>query len=87
MNTAAATGLLHLIAAEPTLLPAAPQDAQGDTLLRRVHDEHHPCLGCGHTASCAVIVHSPAGDRWLDLCSSCWPTIRRANDVPDEANP
>ncbi|MGW5738491.1 MULTISPECIES: hypothetical protein [Streptomyces] len=81
MDTEAATGLLHLIAAEPTLLAPAERDAQGDTLLHRDRGERHLCLGCGHPASCAVIVHSPAGDRWLDLCATCWPTIRRANDV------
>lgn len=81
MNTAAATGLLHLIAAEPTLLAAAPPGTQEDALLHRARDEDHPCLGCGRLASCVVIVHSPAGDRWLDLCSRCWPTVREANDV------
>lgn len=85
MNTAAATGLLHLIAAEPTLLAAAPPGIPGETLLQRARDEHHSCLGCGHPASCAVIVHSPAGDRVLDLCSACWDTVRQANEAGSQA--
>lgn len=85
MNPEAATALLHLIAAEPTLLAAAPPGAQRDTLLHRVREEHHPCLGCGRTAHCAVIVHSPAGERWLDLCSPCWDTVQQANERSSQA--
>ncbi|MFJ9417254.1 hypothetical protein ACIRPT_24125 [Streptomyces sp. NPDC101227] len=82
MNAAAAAGLLHLIAAEPTLLPSAPEDAAGPDLTRRVRDGGHLCLGCGHPATATVIVNSPtAGPRWLDLCSDCWYTIRLANDT------
>ncbi|MGX1885454.1 hypothetical protein [Streptomyces sp. NPDC055287] len=83
MNTAAATGLLLLIAAEPELLAAAPAGADRDELTHRARDEDHLCLGCGAPALCAVIVNSPtAGPRWLDLCSDCWFTVRLANDSP-----
>ncbi|GAA0491047.1 hypothetical protein ACFQ2B_32975 [Streptomyces stramineus] len=87
MNTAAATGLLHLIAAEPGLLAAAPEGATGDDLHRRAGDEDHPCLGCGAPATCAVVVETgPSGPRWLDLCSPCWHTVRQANEgTPDSA--
>ncbi|GGX51704.1 hypothetical protein GCM10010341_86440 [Streptomyces noursei] len=82
MNIAAAANLLHLIAAEPTLLPAAPHGAAGPDLTRRARDEGHPCLGCGSSATAAIIVNSPAaGPRWLDLCSDCWCTVRLANDT------
>ncbi|PNE43530.1 hypothetical protein [Streptomyces noursei] len=84
MNTPSAVGLLHLIAAEPTLLPAAPHGAAGPDLTQRVGDGHL-CLGCGKPAEAAVIVNSPiAGPRWLDLCSKCWFSVRRANDTPEQ---
>ncbi|GGR09262.1 hypothetical protein [Streptomyces netropsis] len=80
MNAATAAGLLHLIAAEPTLLAAASADTSESDLDHRARNEDHPCLGCGSPARCAVIVNSTtAGPRWLDLCSACWHTVRRAN--------
>ncbi|MGW7196693.1 hypothetical protein [Streptomyces chryseus] len=83
MNTAAATGLLLLIAAEPELLAAAPEGADRDQLARRVREEDHLCLGCGAQAVCAAVVNSrTAGPRWLDLCSECWVTVRLANESP-----
>ncbi|MGW0904300.1 hypothetical protein [Streptomyces sp. NPDC002853] len=85
MNTDAATGLLHLIAAEPTLLAVAPPGTPDEILLHRARDEHHPCLACGRPANCAVIVHSPAGDRVLDVCSPCWDTVRQANEASGQA--
>ncbi|MEU4213689.1 hypothetical protein AB0F13_27555 [Streptomyces sp. NPDC026206] len=82
MNATAATGLLHLISAEPTLLAAAPAGASGADLHRRARDEGHLCLGCGALATCVVIVNSEkVGPRWLDLCSGCWYTVRQANDT------
>ncbi|MFD5098785.1 hypothetical protein [Streptomyces albidochromogenes] len=83
MNTAAATGLLLLIAAEPELLAAAPEGADRGELTHRVREEDHLCLGCGTQAVCAVVVNSrTAGPRWLDLCSECWFTVRLANESP-----
>ncbi|MGI5526521.1 hypothetical protein ACQEVX_03565 [Streptomyces syringium] len=85
MNATAAVGLLHLIAAEPTLLAAAPADVGEADLDHRARDEDHPCLGCGSAARCAIIVDSAtAGPRWLDLCSACWHVVRRANDLPGD---
>ncbi|MFB6881216.1 hypothetical protein ACFCY8_10320 [Streptomyces noursei] len=81
MNVAAAANLLHLIAAEPTLLLAAPHGTAGPDLTRRARDESHICLGCGNPATAAIIVNAPAaGPRWLDLCSDCWYTVRLVND-------
>ncbi|WP_370417914.1 hypothetical protein AB8O64_04185 [Streptomyces sp. QH1-20] len=86
MNATAAAGLLHLIAAEPTLLAAARADASEADLDHRARNENHPCLGCGSPARCAVIVNSTtAGARWLDLCSACWHVVRRANDLAGDA--
>ncbi|WP_030683025.1 hypothetical protein [Streptomyces sp. NRRL B-1347] len=82
MNPAAATALLHLIAAEPTLLAEAPDDVSRPALTRRARDEDHPCLGCGHPATAAIIINSPtAGPRWLDLCSDCWYIVQQANET------
>ncbi|MEU1819753.1 hypothetical protein ABZ543_31935 [Streptomyces roseifaciens] len=85
MNAATATGLLHLIAAEPTLLASAPADADESDLHLRAREGQHLCLGCGQPARCAVVVNSDAhGPRWLDLCSPCWQTVRTANVVCGE---
>ncbi|MFI8930738.1 hypothetical protein ACIG3E_24090 [Streptomyces sp. NPDC053474] len=82
MNAAAATAMLHLIAAEPTLLAAAPGDVSRSALARRARDGGHPCLGCGRPATAAIIVNSStAGPRWLDLCSDCWHVVREANET------
>ncbi|MEW2526447.1 hypothetical protein [Streptomyces sp. NPDC047071] len=82
MNTAAATAMLHLIAAEPTLLAAAPDDVSRPALARRARDGGHPCLGCGRPATAAIIVNSSAaGPRWLDLCSACWHVVQQANET------
>ncbi|MFJ8676744.1 hypothetical protein [Streptomyces sp. NPDC093589] len=82
MNAQAAAGLLDLIIAEPTLLPAAPHGLAGPDLTRRAQDGDHPCLGCGGTATTAIIVNTAAeGPRWLDLCSDCWYTIRLGDDT------
>ncbi|MFE5872379.1 hypothetical protein ACFQ6V_27520 [Streptomyces roseifaciens] len=86
MNAATATGLLHLIAAEPTLLASAPADADESDLHLRAREGRHLCLGCGQPARCAVVVDSDThGPRWLDLCSPCWQTVRTANVVFGEA--
>ncbi|MGK5730253.1 hypothetical protein [Streptomyces sp. URMC 124] len=84
MNTEAAVGLLHLIAAEPTLLPGAPTEADESDLRLRVREGRHLCLGCGQPSRCTVVVNSEAhGPRWLDLCSPCWKTVQLANVVGD----
>ncbi|WP_172381807.1 hypothetical protein [Streptomyces sp. MNP-20] len=82
VNTAAATAMLYLIAAEPTLLAAAPEDVSRPALAHRARDGGHPCLGCGRPATAAIIVNSSAaGPRWLDLCSDCWHVVQQANET------
>lgn len=77
-----ATGLLHLLAAEPGLLPAAPVNATGTDIDRRCKDEVHTCLRCGHRAQAALIATTPrAGKRWLDLCMPCLIAVRQAAET------
>lgn len=85
------TRLLAGIRAEPSTLPAAPPDADGEDITLRVeYEDHHFCRGCGRTgAPCPVILRFPeAGNRWLDLCDACRPLIQQALDAaatsPDE---
>jgi hypothetical protein len=69
-------GMLHLFAAEPSLLPLAPKEASGDDIERRRTTEVHACAYCGDLAETAVIVLVPGEEaaegtpvqRWLDLC-------------------
>jgi len=71
-----ADGMLHLLAAEPTLLPLAPADA-AEHIERRCQDEVHSCLRCGEWARVAYIAHpKDAGNRWLDLCYACASWLR-----------
>jgi hypothetical protein len=70
-----AWGLIRLILAEPTLLPAAPPDAGWAEVERRC-GESHPCLHCGRPAGLALIVTTRAGMRWLDLCPPCGEWLR-----------
>lgn len=59
--------MLHLLAAEPTLLPPAPADAGGEAIEAR-RREDHACLRCGAPATTALIAIVPEhGKRWLDL--------------------
>jgi len=67
----AADGLLHLLKAEPTLLPEAPADHLGAAITHRTQDEIHHCLRCGQDAGIAYIAHTDAGNRWIDLCPQC----------------
>jgi hypothetical protein len=62
---------LHLIRAEPTLLPSAPPVEAWRHINHRTHDEVHPCLRCGERAGCAFVADTSAGPRWLDLCPHC----------------
>jgi hypothetical protein len=80
MNT---DGLLHLFAAEPTLLPQAPDDASGPDVERRRHDAAHSCAYCGGLAQTALIVQVPGEEcegrpvrRWLDLCMPHFTKVR-----------
>lgn len=41
----------------------------------------HPCLRCGQGAKAALIAHTAAGDRWLDVCWNCYGAIKTANEV------
>jgi hypothetical protein len=72
MNDESIGGMLHLLKAEPSLMPAAPDDATGEDIERRCHSEVHACLACGERATTALLVQDPhgvwEGKRWLDLC-------------------
>ena len=74
-----ALGLLYLLKAEPTLLPAAPDSASGEDIERR-RREAHSCLSCAQPATTALIVSDPhgtwQGKRWLDLCYDCFGQVR-----------
>jgi len=63
--------LLHLIKAEPSLLPAAPDPCSAKQMDHRRIDEVHVCLGCGERAQCVYVASTDAGPRWLDLCRKC----------------
>jgi hypothetical protein len=65
-----ADGLLHLLKAEPTLMPPVPTPS-GAAIEHRRLDEVHPCLRCGERAACAYIAETELGHRWLDLCWPC----------------
>lgn len=71
--------MLHLLQAEPSLLPVAPNDSSGADIERRRH-EVHPCLSCGELATTALIVADPHGEwqgkRWLDLCYTHFNQVR-----------
>jgi hypothetical protein len=73
----AAEGMLTLLAVNPTLLPPAPEHADGEHIEHRRRDEIHTCLRCGQRAACAYIarskskIHPDVGPRWLDLCAVC----------------
>ncbi|MBA2951978.1 hypothetical protein [Streptomyces himalayensis] len=73
-------GMLHLLKAEPTLMPVAPDDASGEDIERRRRDEVHACLACGERATTALLVQDPhgtwQGKRWLDLCWKDFTRVR-----------
>ncbi|MFE9777726.1 hypothetical protein ACFYPA_06165 [Streptomyces sp. NPDC005775] len=74
-----ATGMLHLLKAEPTLLPPAPVDVDGSDIDAR-RDEPHICLSCGKSADTALLAEIAAHDkRWIDLCFGCFNAVRVAN--------
>jgi hypothetical protein len=75
--------MLHLLRAEPTLLPAAPAGpvGLGSAIEHRRKDEIHACLRCGKRAHCAFIAHTDLGNRWLDLCWACADWLRRSIDA------
>jgi hypothetical protein len=76
-----ALGMLHLLKAEPTLLPIAPDAADGADIERR-RAESHACLACGKPADAALIAADPDGSwqgkRWLDLCYAHLNEVRAA---------
>ncbi|MFB6423667.1 hypothetical protein ACFCXC_18265 [Streptomyces microflavus] len=73
-----AEGMLHLLAAEPTLLPPAPAGAGGDAIEGR-RSEDHACLRCGRPADTALIADTKEhGRRWLDLCYEHFNAVRKA---------
>ncbi|MDH3037948.1 hypothetical protein [Streptomyces sp. TRM75561] len=73
-------GILHLLKAEPSLLPVAPDAASSADIERRRQDEAHSCLVCGERATTALLVEDPLrdwqGKRWLDLCYSDFARVR-----------
>jgi hypothetical protein len=79
-----ADALLHLLKAQPTLLPPAPADADGKHIEHRRQDEAHMCLKCGKRAQAALIAHTEIGPRWLDLCLDCFHWLKSS---PDEESP
>lgn len=79
-----AEGMLHLLAAEPTLLPEAPANASGAQIEHRRINEIHPCLRCSNPARCAYIAATILGPRWLDLCADCANWLRSNLPESDE---
>jgi hypothetical protein len=78
-----AEGMLHLFAAELTLLPLAPRNAHGEDIERRRSDEVHSCARCGNLAETALIVQAPGETseglpvkRWLNLCVPHFNEVR-----------
>jgi hypothetical protein len=64
-------GMLHLLAAEPTLLEPAPVAATAAQIDHRRLDEIHACLRCPNRAQTAFVADTKLGPRWLDLCGDC----------------
>lgn len=81
----AADGMLHLLAAEPTLLPEAPADTTPQQIDHRRLNEWNSCLRCGEPAQCAYVADTRIGPRWLDLCPACDHWLRSAvsNQPPE----
>jgi hypothetical protein len=71
-------GVLHLLAAEPTLLPAAPGNTTASQMDFRRTDEVHECLICGSRADAAFVAATSIGPRWLDLCFPHAQEVRNA---------
>ncbi|MGH3376000.1 MAG: hypothetical protein ACRDP6_14775 [Actinoallomurus sp.] len=76
MSEPTAEGMLHLLKAEPTLLPEAPAAFTARDVDHRRLDEVHPCLRCGKRAHLAYVAHTDIGPRWLDLCHPCGYWVR-----------
>ena len=72
---------LHLIKAEPDILPAAPAEDAWRGIDHRTKDEVHSCLRCGGRAGCAFVADTHLGPRWLDLCWPCSHWMR--SGLPD----
>lgn len=86
--------MLHLFAAEPTLLPLAPDDVGSAEIEQRVQGEVHACAYCGNSAHAAIIAQVPGEQsqgglpvkRWLDLCMPHFRDVQRAADTPEGAD-
>lgn len=78
MSEPTAEGMLHLLAAEPTLLPVAPAGYTARDMDHRAYNEVHPCLRCGNAAQCAYVAATMLGPRWLDLCARCDHWLRES---------
>ena len=70
-------GFLHLLKAEPTLLPEAPSEASAAHIDQRRLSETHSCLRCGESAQEAFVADTEIGPRWLDLCHACAGWLRK----------
>lgn len=71
MSEPTADGMLHLLNAEPTLLPEAPANVAPRDIDHRRLDAIHTCLRCGKRAKVAYVARTDIGNRWLDLCAAC----------------
>lgn len=60
-------GVLALFAAEPTLLPAAPDQVTPQEIDQR-RSELHTCALCKEWAYEVYVADTVAGLRWFDLC-------------------
>lgn len=89
MTDGDAIPLLHLLKANPTLLPPAPDPFTGAHIEHRCHDEVNMCLRCGKRAQTAFVAHTDLGPRWLDLCAPCnrWLRTTLYNQPPEEWTP
>jgi hypothetical protein len=71
-----ADGMLHLLAAEPTLLDPAPSDVTARQMDERAANGARSCLRCGKPARTALVAETRIGNRWLDLCRPCLHWLR-----------
>jgi hypothetical protein len=76
--------VLYLIKYNPTLCPPVPP-SEIDIAIRmqhRGHDELHSCVSCGNRANAALTAETDLGERWVDLCWSCYTLVLAGNRHP-----
>lgn len=81
-----ADGMLHLLKANPTLLPPAPETNLGPAIEHRRKAEVHACLRCPERARVAYVAHLEIGNRWLDLCPACDYWVRSNMSTKEDAH-